>query len=107
MPPFSQSLFPKILNSNPFFKQDPYSNEYFVLVFSCGVGVDTAENEPLKVHLIIQPWDFIFIEPPRPDLFFKRACGREREWRLARPYVETNFKFKRKLGMSRSFQTAR
>ena len=29
-------------------------------------GLDTAENEPLKVHLIIQPWDLIFTEPPRP-----------------------------------------
>ena len=25
-----------------------------------------AENEPLKVLLIIQPWDSIFTEPPRP-----------------------------------------
>ena len=38
------------------------SNEYLVAKF----GVDTAENEPLKVHLIIQPWDLIFAEPPRP-----------------------------------------
>ena len=30
------------------------------------VRFDTAENEPLKVHLIIQPWDLIFTEPPRP-----------------------------------------
>ena len=30
------------------------------------IGVGTAENEPLKVHLIIQPWDLIFTEPPRP-----------------------------------------
>ena len=28
-------------------------------------GVDTDENEPLKVHLIIKPWDLIFTEPPR------------------------------------------
>ena len=36
---------------------------YYVLA---KIGVDTAENEPLKVHLIIQPWDLIFTEPPRP-----------------------------------------
>ena len=29
------------------------------------IGVDTAENEPLEVHLIIKPWDLIFTEPPR------------------------------------------
>ena len=38
------------------------SNEYWLAKF----GVDTAENEPLKVHLIFQPWDLIFTEPPRP-----------------------------------------
>ena len=32
------------------------------------LGFDTAENEPLKVHLIIQPRDLIFTEPPRPVL---------------------------------------
>ena len=32
-------------------------------------GVDTAENEPLNVHLVIQPWDFIFTEPPSPEVF--------------------------------------
>ena len=30
------------------------------------IGVDTAENEPLEVHLIIKPWDLNFTEPPRP-----------------------------------------
>ena len=30
------------------------------------IGVDTAENEPLKVHLIFKLWDLIFTEPPRP-----------------------------------------
>ena len=25
---------------------------------------DTAENEPLKVHLIFKLWDLIFTEPP-------------------------------------------
>ena len=28
------------------------------------IGVDTAENEPLKVHLIFKLWDLIFTEPP-------------------------------------------
>ena len=32
------------------------------------ISVDTAENEPLKVHLILQPLDLIFTEPPRPVL---------------------------------------
>ena len=39
-----------------------FSNEYSLAKF----GVDTDENEPLKVHLIIKPWDLIFTEPPRP-----------------------------------------
>ena len=30
------------------------------------IGVDTAENEPLKVHLIFKLWDLIFTEPPPP-----------------------------------------
>ena len=38
------------------------SNEYLLAKF----GVDTAENEPLKVHLIFDPRDFIFTEPHRP-----------------------------------------
>ena len=32
------------------------SNEYLL----AKIGVDTAENEPFKVHLIIKPWDLIF-----------------------------------------------
>ena len=51
------------------------SNEYLLPNF----GVDTDENEPLEVHLIIKPWDLIFTEPPRPlravnsfTIFFKR-----------------------------------
>ena len=50
--PFSQSSF----------RTDSYSNEYLLPK----VGVDTAENEPLKVRLIFQPWDLIFTEPPCP-----------------------------------------
>ena len=39
------------------------SNRYLI----AKIGFDTAENEPLKVHFIFQPWDFlIFTEPPRP-----------------------------------------
>ena len=30
------------------------------------IGVDTAEIEPRKVHLIFKLWDLIFTEPPRP-----------------------------------------
>ena len=30
------------------------------------IGVDTAENEPLKVHLIFKLWDSIFTEPSLP-----------------------------------------
>ena len=41
------------------------SNEYLLLA---KVRVDTAENEPLQVHLIFQPWDSIFTKPPRPLL---------------------------------------
>ena len=36
------------------------SNEYLL----AKIGVDTAENEPLKVPLIFKPWDLIFTEPP-------------------------------------------
>jgi hypothetical protein len=39
------------------------SNEYLL----AKIGVDTAENEPFKVHLIFKLWDLIFTEPPRPD----------------------------------------
>ena len=39
------------------------SNEYLLAKF----GVDTAENEPLKDHFIIQPWDLIFtVRRPAP-----------------------------------------
>ena len=36
------------------------------------IGADTAENEPLKVHLIFKLWDSIFTEPARPD------CGQSK-----------------------------
>ena len=35
-------------------------------IFFAKIGVDTAENEPLKVHSIFKLWDLIFTEPPRP-----------------------------------------
>ena len=47
---------------NLLFETDSYSNEYLL----AQIGVDTAENEPLKAQLIFQPWDLIFTEPPRP-----------------------------------------
>ena len=53
----SMSLFLNLL-----FETDSYSNEYLL----AKIGVDTAENEPLKVHLIFKLWDLIFTEPPRP-----------------------------------------
>ena len=41
------------------------SNEYLF----AKIGVDTAENEPLKVHLIFRlSSDLIFTEPPRPKM---------------------------------------
>ena len=39
------------------------------------IGVDTAKNEPLKVHLIFKLWYLIFTEPPRP---FSSTCSAER-----------------------------
>ena len=38
------------------------SNEYLI----AKIGVGTAENEPVKVHVIFELWDLIFTEPPRP-----------------------------------------
>ena len=40
------------------------------------VGVDTAENEPLKVHLIFKLRDLIFTGPPRPLSEPRRRLGR-------------------------------
>ena len=54
------------------------SNEFFFAKF----GVDTAENEPLKVLLIIQQGDFVFTEPPRPRLP-RLICS----WRALRAYI--------------------
>ena len=51
-----------------------------ILYFLAKIGVDTAENEPLKVHLIFKLWDLIFTEPPRPRLL----CPEEEEWRIPR-----------------------
>ena len=48
------------------------SNEYLL----AKIGVDTAENEPLKVHSIFQPWDINFTEPPRPQV------AEETGWKL-------------------------
>ena len=66
-----------------------YSNEYLL----AKSGFDTAENESLKVHLIIQPWDLIFTEPPRPSA--TSAIGRWRRGRLQQglPAKQTPSKF--------------
>ena len=76
--PFSQSSF----------RTDSYSNEYFL----AKIGVDTAENEPLKVHLIFKLWDLIFTEPPRPQL---PRCDRARaaweEGKLCLPASQSTF----------------
>ena len=48
------------------------SNEHLL----AKIGVDTAEKEHLKVHLIIKPWDLIFTEPPRPLLSPQRESQR-------------------------------
>ena len=39
--------------------EDPYSNEDMVPK----IGVDTSENELLKVHLLLKLWDSIFRRP--------------------------------------------
>ena len=41
-----------------------FSNGYLL----AKISVDTAENEPLKVHLLVvlKSWDLIFTEPPAP-----------------------------------------
>ena len=44
------------------------SNEYLL----AKISVDTAENKPLKVHLIFKLRDSTFTEPPRPDLLHHR-----------------------------------
>ena len=59
--PFSQFLF----------ERDSYSNKYSL----AKIGIDTAENEPLKVHLIFKLWDLIFTEPPQP-LLGAPGCAR-------------------------------
>ena len=41
---------------------DSYSNEYLL----AKIGVGTAENESLKLHLIFNLLDFIFTDPPCP-----------------------------------------
>ena len=75
--------FPHVPFLNLLFEQIAYSNEYLLAQF----GFDTAENEPLKVHSIIQPWDLIFTEPPRRAaqlwLTALHACWRV-GWRVSR-----------------------
>ena len=45
-------------------REELFSTEYLL----AKIGVDTAENEPLKVRLIFKLWDLTFTEPPRPHL---------------------------------------
>ena len=52
----------KSVNLVDLVKSYPYSNEYLL----AKIGVDTAENEPLKDGLVFKLWDLIFTEPPRP-----------------------------------------
>ena len=63
-PNFHFSVSPHVPFLNLLFEQIANSNEYLLAKF----GFDTAENEPLKVHLIFKIWDLIFTEPPRPLL---------------------------------------
>ena len=53
------------------------SNAYLLAKF----GFDTAENEPLQVHLILKLWGLIFTEPPRlgPAAGAGEKRGREKE----------------------------
>ena len=58
MPRFCKRRYAKGCKSDRSFQE--LSNEYLVLK----IRVDTAENEPLTIHLISKPWDLIFTEPP-------------------------------------------
>ena len=53
------------------------SNEYFIAKF----GVDTAENEPLKVHLIFQPWISISFRAAPPQGAPRDDARRAYRWR--------------------------
>ena len=47
------------------------SNEYLLVK----IGVNTAENEPLEVYLIIKPWDLIFtVRRPAPADYRWQSC---------------------------------
>ena len=68
--------------------------------------VDTAENEPLKVLLIIQPWDSIFTESPPPP--YSKLRNTSYSHRTHRRYTaswrsEVAF-FKRKQGEKEKFR---
>ncbi len=47
---------------NIFFKLDPNSNEYLLSLPK--IGVDTAENDPLKVHFKVIGFNFHRAAPP-------------------------------------------
>ena len=58
---------------NPFFEQDPYSNEYV----RAKIGIDTGENEPLKVCRS-----------------FRRAVGYLEIWTLSENHIRIQKKLK-------------
>ena len=67
------------------------------------MGVDTAGNEPLKVHLIFQPWDRIFTEPSRaPRTFSAREL-----LALALPLGSLEFSEMALCGFASDFAVAR
>ena len=63
-PNFHFSVSPHVPFLNLLFEQIANSNEYLL----AKIGVDTVDNEPLKVSLIFKLWNIIFTEPPRPPL---------------------------------------
>ena len=70
--------------SNPSGECRPKANEYFL----ANIGVDTTENEPLKIHLIFTLWDLIFTEPPRPCT----GCSLDIRWMSHCPTSTLNSK---------------
>ena len=53
-------------------------NVYYLLT---KIGVDTAENEPLKVHSIFKLWDLIFADPPL-ERYMTSSGSREEPWTI-------------------------
>ena len=78
-PNFHFSVSPHVPFLKLLFEQIANSNEYSFVK----IGVKTAENEPLKVHLIFQPWDRICTKPPRPGAEHGRLGARRAREGLA------------------------